>query len=110
MAQQPRVRSYEGLYRSQANDLFRADAVDAARHGWYPATEEWLHDTLVVTYERGKGPRPSTGSDTSHPGRSRPSVLQLTTWFLALLVIIPVLSFVGVALVNLSQHGSIIAP
>ncbi len=110
MPQQPRVRSYEGLYRSQANDLFRADADEAARHGWYPATEEWLHGTLVVTYERGKGPRPSPGSGASRTGRSRPSVLRMTAWVIALLVIVPVLSFVGVALVNLSQHGSIIAP
>jgi hypothetical protein len=104
------VRSYEGLYRSQANDLFQADAVEAARHGWYPTAEQWLGGSLVVTYERGKRPRPSDDPDAPGPGRSRPSLMRMTAWVVALLVVIPVLSFVGVALVNLSQHGSIIAP
>ncbi len=110
MAQQPRVRSYEGLYRSQANDLFQADAVEAARNGWYPTAEQWLGGSLVVTYERGKRPRPPDELNASGAHRSRPSLLRMTAWVVALLVVIPVLSFVGVALVNLSQHGSIIAP
>ncbi len=49
-------------------------------------------------------------SPSSVPHRSRPSLLRMAAWVVALLVVIPALSFLGVALVNLNQHGSIIAP
>ena len=110
MAEQTRVLAYDGLYRSQAEDRFQADAVEAARYGWYPTTEQWLGGTLVVTYAHGKGPRRAAPADGMSPGRSRPSALRLLGWLVACVVVVPVLTFVSVALLNLSQHGSIIAP
>jgi hypothetical protein len=50
MAEQTRVRVYEGLYRSQSEDLFEADATEAAGHGWFPTDQAWTGSRLTVAY------------------------------------------------------------
>ncbi len=51
MKRPTRVQVYEGLYRSQADELFQADAAEAARHGWRAVDEgRWNGEQLAVTY------------------------------------------------------------
>jgi len=110
MAERTRVLAYEGLYRSQAEERFHADAAEAARHGWYPTAEQWMNGTLVVTYAPSKRPPRPVAAGEEARRRSRPSAVRLIAWVIVLLVLIPALTFFGVALLNLTQHGSIIAP
>jgi hypothetical protein len=50
---QTRTKSYPGLFRSQAEEAFRLDAVDAVAHGWQPTAQHWNGTDLVVTYAFG---------------------------------------------------------
>lgn len=63
MRRPTRVQTYDGLYRSQADELFHADALEAARHGWRAVDEgRWNGEQLAVTYvhdPRWKGGRPA---------------------------------------------------
>src|SRR5262245_17587210 len=56
MAQTRTVKTYEGLFESQAQDRFRAEATEAAPHGWHPVDEHWNGQVLTVTYEHRPGP------------------------------------------------------
>ena len=44
------VQVYDGLYRSQADERFEADAAEAARHGWRAVDGRWNGEQLAVTY------------------------------------------------------------
>jgi hypothetical protein len=50
MKRPTRVQVYEGLYRSQADERFRSDAQEAAKHGWRPVEGFWNGEELSVTY------------------------------------------------------------
>ena len=50
MRRPTRVQVYEGLYRSQADERFEADAAEAARHGWRAVEGRWNGEQLAVTY------------------------------------------------------------
>jgi hypothetical protein len=50
MRRPTRVQVYPGLYRSQADERFEADAVEAAKHGWRPLEGRWNGEELAVTY------------------------------------------------------------
>ncbi len=50
MRRPTRVQVYEGLYRSQADERFEADSVEAARHGWRAVDGRWNGEQLAVTY------------------------------------------------------------
>ena len=50
MKRPTRVQVYEGLYRSQADERFRSDAAEAAKHGWRPVEGFWNGEELSVTY------------------------------------------------------------
>lgn len=74
---QTHVRSYPGLFRSQAEDAFRRDASEAAGHGWHPVSQHWDGTELVVTYAYGPQPASMTPSEAqaaqaSHQPVSRP--------------------------------------
>ena len=58
MTTETRTQRYEGLYPSQVQEAYAADARQAAASGWYPTGEQWIGQTLVVTY----APRPATPS------------------------------------------------
>jgi hypothetical protein len=53
MDAQTRTKSYPGLFRSQAEEAFRLDAVEAIAHGWQPTAQHWTGADLVVTYTHG---------------------------------------------------------
>ena len=53
MKRSTRVQVYEGLYRSQADERFEADATEAAKHGWRPVEGFWNGEELSVTYVHG---------------------------------------------------------
>ena len=57
MDTQTRIQTYPGLYRSQAEAAFRADAAQAAAHGWYPVAQQWTGTDLVVSYAYGQRAR-----------------------------------------------------
>jgi hypothetical protein len=46
----PRTQVYEGLYPSQIQERFEADAREAAEYDWYPVDESWRGAELHVTY------------------------------------------------------------
>ncbi|MET0772409.1 MAG: hypothetical protein ABWZ82_04935 [Candidatus Limnocylindrales bacterium] len=48
-----KTKSYPGLFRSQAEEAFRRDAVEAVAHGWQPTAQQWNGIELVVTYTYG---------------------------------------------------------
>ncbi|MET0773369.1 MAG: hypothetical protein ABWZ82_09810 [Candidatus Limnocylindrales bacterium] len=50
MRRPTRVQVYDGLYRSQADERFEADAAEAARHGWRAVEGRWNGEQLAVTY------------------------------------------------------------
>jgi hypothetical protein len=54
MNAQTRTQSYPGTFRSQAEDSFRVDAADAARHGWFPVDQRWDGQALHVSYHFGQ--------------------------------------------------------
>lgn len=74
MRRPTRVQVYEGLYRSQADEHFRIDALEAARHGWRPVDEgRWNGEQLAVTYVHdAPGRRHALGRRTSEPARTGP--------------------------------------
>lgn len=115
MKRPTRVQVYEGLYRSQADELFQADAAEAARHGWRAVDEgRWNGEHLAVTYVheghgwRGGLRRAETVTRTTPkqpdpgPRRSRvrrfTSVTVRTAIYLALLAALVVAIF-GVLLI-----------
>lgn len=115
MRRPTRVQVYEGLYRSQADELFHADAREAARHGWRAVDEgRWNGEQLAVTYvhegpgwkagrRRGAEPtKPATRQAGAPRERSRArrlvgAVVQATV-FVALVAAV-FLALVGVALI-----------
>jgi hypothetical protein len=114
MRRPTRVQVYEGLYRSQADERFEADAAEAARHGWRAVEGRWNGEQLAVTYvHEGPGwnrkqPRaadfaPKTEkASASRAGRGRvrryASALVQSVVFLALLAAV-IVSIFGVALI-----------
>ena len=46
-----RTQRYEGLFPSQTQEMFEADAHQAATQGWYPLSETWSGTALFVVYE-----------------------------------------------------------
>jgi len=52
-----RTQRYEGLFQSQTQEQFEADARSAAEHDWYPKSEKWTGATLFVEYEHDPGRR-----------------------------------------------------
>ncbi len=114
MRRATRVQVYEGLYRSQADELFRADAAEAARHGWRAVDEgRWNGEQLSVTYVhdgpgRKGGQRhaaepakpPAAAGDAKPRSRARrfASALVQTTVLVALVVAV-VVAILGVALI-----------
>ena len=79
MTEQTRTMRYEGLYPSQVEERFQADAVEAARNGWFPTGQSWVGQELVVTYAYGQrwgapsqtgnagGPPPAAQAGAIHP-------------------------------------------
>ena len=114
MRRPTRVQVYEGLYRSQADELFRADAAEAARHGWRAVDEgRWNGEQLSVTFvhdgrgRKGGAPRAAKpATPVANPGGAKPrsrarrfaSALVQTTVLVALVVAV-VVAIVGVALI-----------
>ncbi len=114
MRRPTRVQVYEGLYRSQADERFEADAAEAARHGWRAVEGRWNGEQLAVTYvHEGPGwnrkqPKavdfaPKEKAEAK-PGTKRrrvrryASALVQSVVFLALLAAVLV-SIIGVALI-----------
>ena len=101
MKRPTRVQVYEGLYRSQADERFKADAAEAARHGWRPVEGFWNGEELSVTYvHAGPGWRDRAPADVQLEAprsrgrtRVRTSVLLLAT--LAALLAIALVAAVG---------------
>lgn len=115
MKRPTRVQVYEGLYRSQADELFQADAAEAARHGWRAVDEgRWNGEHLAVTYvHEGRGwkgglrptaPAKPAGKSTDLARKPRSRARRLlgafvqTVVFLALLAAL-VVAILGVALI-----------
>jgi hypothetical protein len=114
MKRPTRVQVYEGMYRSQADELFQADAAEAARHGWRAVDEgRWNGEQLAVTYVHEPGwkgglrrkpepPKPTSSSTPAQPSPSRArrlaSAFVHTTVLLALLAAV-VVAIIGVALI-----------
>lgn len=112
MKRPTRVQVYEGLYRSQADELFRADAAEAARHGWRAVDEgRWNGEQLAVTYVHDPGwkgfrqktlTKPEASGDAAPRKRSRArriiGALVQTVVFLVLLAAL-VIAILGVALI-----------
>jgi hypothetical protein len=114
MRRPTRVQVYDGLYRSQADERFEADAVEAARHGWRAVEGRWNGEQLAVTYVH-EGPgwnrkQPTAmdfapkGQQAAKPGTKRrrfrryASALVQSVVFLALLAAV-IVSIAGVALI-----------
>ncbi len=114
MRRPTRVQVYDGLYRSQADERFEADAAEAARHGWRAVEGRWNGEQLAVTYvHEGPGwnrkqpkaedfaPKGDAATDPK-PKRRRvrryASALVQSVVFLALLAAV-IVSIVGVALI-----------
>jgi hypothetical protein len=114
MKRPTRVQVYEGLYRSQADELFRADAAEAARHGWRAVDEgRWNGEQLAVTFVHEPGwkgglrrrPEPPKPAPTEPDTKGRPSrarryagALAQSAVFLALLAAV-IIAIIGVALI-----------
>ncbi len=92
MSDETRTQRYDGLYPSQVQEAFAADAAQAAASGWYPVTQQWVGTTLVVTYAQGRPmAAPATGQPAATvvartPKRSRP-VLWVSAAVLVLLAV-----------------------
>lgn len=112
MRRPTRVQVYEGLYRSQADELFQVDAREAARHGWRAVDEgRWNGEQLAVTYvHEGKGgsrrdaapAKPAAKQPGATPERSRARRLagaSVRATIFLLLVAAVFLALVGVALI-----------
>ncbi len=69
MSVRTRVRLYDGVVESQAEERFQADAAEAARQGWHPAERRWNGLALRVVYIQDQG-LPSV-----HTGRAIPARL-----------------------------------
>ena len=69
MPEAPRTQRYDGLFPSQTQELFDADARSAAEHDWYPVSETWQGSTLFVVYAQdpGRGTRTTTPSPAAKP-------------------------------------------
>jgi hypothetical protein len=114
MRRPTRVQVYEGLYRSQADERFEADAAEAARHGWRAVEGRWNGEQLAVTYvHEGPGwnrkqpkaadfaPRDkaeATPGTKRRRTRRYVSALAQSVVFLALLTAV-IVSIIGVALI-----------
>ena len=115
MRRPTRVQVYDGLYRSQADERFEADAAEAARHGWRAVDGRWNGEQLAVTYvHEGPGwnrkqpkaldfaPKADPKAPNSKSGRGRvrryTSALVQSVVFLALLAAVLV-AILGVALI-----------
>jgi hypothetical protein len=57
MPDETRTQRYDGLFPSQTQEMFDADAASAAEHDWYPTSENWQGSTLFVTYAQDPGRR-----------------------------------------------------
>jgi hypothetical protein len=115
MRRPTRVQVYDGLYRSQADERFEADAAEAARHGWRAVDGRWNGEQLAVTYvHEGPGwnrkqpkaldfaPKADPKAPNTKTGRGRvrryASALVQSVVFLALLAAVLV-AILGVALI-----------
>ena len=115
MRRPTRVQVYDGLYRSQADERFEADAAEAARHGWRAVDGRWNGEQLAVTYvHEGPGwnrkqpkaldfaPKADPKAPDTKSGRGRgrryASALVQSVVFLALLAAVLV-AILGVALI-----------
>lgn len=80
MPEPPRTERYEGLYPSQTQELFEADARDAAAHGWFPVSETWQGSTLFVVFVHDPERRWRTpvGAPAAGPAASAPRPQALT--------------------------------
>ena len=114
MRRPTRVQVYDGLYRSQADERFEADAAEAARHGWRAVEGRWNGEQLAVTFVH-EGPgwsrKQPKAEDFAPKGdvagkpkvkrrrvRRYASALVQTVVFVALLAAV-IVSIVGVALI-----------
>lgn len=53
MSTRTRTERYDGLHPSQVQAACAADAAQGAQIGWIPTDQEWVGQTLLVTYSRG---------------------------------------------------------
>jgi hypothetical protein len=83
-----RTQRYEGLYRSQVQEAYRADAVLAAANGWFPSGEQWIGESLVVTYAQGRAFAPPAAAMPAPAVAppARPRNLKPLVWLLAAIV------------------------
>jgi hypothetical protein len=81
MRRPTRVQVYDGLYRSQADELFRMDALEAARHGWRAVDEgRWNGEQLAVTFvHEGAGWRGAVGRRKEPPAKATPKPSGVTS-------------------------------
>jgi hypothetical protein len=114
MRRPTRVQVYDGLYRSQADERFEADASEAARHGWRAVEGRWNGEQLAVTYVHEgpgwnrkqpkavdfapKGEKAATAGPKRRRVRRYVNALVQSVVFLALLAAV-IVSIVGVALI-----------
>ena len=79
MPEPARTQRYEGLFPSQTQEMFEADAKTGRHADWYPLSETWSGTALFVVYEhdperRTRPPQPaptqSGPSSASAPGAS----------------------------------------
>jgi hypothetical protein len=64
-----RTQRYEGLFQSQTQEQFQADARTAAEHDWYPKSEKWTGSTLFVEYEHDPGRRTRAAAAARPPAQ-----------------------------------------
>lgn len=100
MSAPTRIQTYEGTYRSQAEDRFRADATQAALHGWHPIDQRWDGTSLRVTYGHGERADPWAA-----PRKPRVTPGRVAYWVVVLAAVGLALALVISVLLNLSIHG-----
>ena len=116
MPEPARTQRYEGLFPSQTQEMFDADARHAAEQDWYPLSETWSGGTLFVVYEhdperRTRAPQPAnvgpwsaSANAAAQPAPSTPRLSpQAAKALTAILVGVSVLATLAVAMVGLQS-------
>jgi hypothetical protein len=101
MKRPTRVQVYEGLYRSQADERFRSDALEAAKHGWRPVEGFWNGEELSVTYVhagpdwRSRAPEEPTLPVLKAPRSRRRTILRTSVLLLVTLAAVLVIALLA---------------
>jgi len=102
-----KTKSYPGLFRSQAEEAFRRDAVEAIAHGWQPTAQQWNGVELVVTYTYGP-PAPVAPPPAPAPIAGPAPDRQDSRWPMigAIVALVSLGAITGLAVSGLGPFGS----